>query len=202
MSLLQKLIYKTFLEPAHQMKASQFEELDSPPGAVVFMGDSITAGGAWHEWFPEHSVVNRGIDGDTASGVRARIGVALRNAPAAVSLLIGTNDITRGRKNAEILADLGGIVASIRTQAPEAGILLHGILPRQAKYRGRIDDLNTHYRQIAEDTLGVVYVDLWPTFANGDSLRDDFTLDGLHLNGAGYRAWADAIRPILPPVGH
>lgn len=200
MSLLQKLIHKKFLEPAHQMKASQFEELTPQPGAVVFIGDSITAGGAWHEWFPQHSVVNRGIDGDTSAGVRKRVGVALRNAPAAVSLLMGTNDITWGRKNAEILADLRATLATIGTRAPEARILLHGIMPRQAKFRGRIDDLNMDYRRIAEDTDGAVYVDLWPIFASGDSLRADFTLDGLHLNGAGYRVWADAIRPLLPPL--
>ncbi|RXZ68061.1 GDSL-type esterase/lipase family protein [Agromyces albus] len=200
MSFLQRLIYKKFLEPAHQMKVSQFEELTPPPGAVVFLGDSITAGGAWHEWFPTHSVVNRGIDGDTSAGVRKRVGVTLNNALAAVSLLIGTNDITWGRKNAEILADLRATLATIREQAPEARILLHGIMPRQAKFRDRIDDLNTDYRRIAEDTDGAVYVDLWPTLASGDSLRADFTLDGLHLNGAAYRAWADAIRPLLPPI--
>jgi hypothetical protein len=37
MPLLQKLIIQKFLDPARKMKASQFEELPPPPGAVVFV---------------------------------------------------------------------------------------------------------------------------------------------------------------------
>jgi hypothetical protein len=44
----------------------EFMEVGLCGGEVVFLGDSITAGGAWHEWFPDVPVVNRGIDGDTS----------------------------------------------------------------------------------------------------------------------------------------
>lgn len=202
MSFIQKLIIRRFLQPAHQMKASQFEELKPPAGAVVFLGDSITAGGAWHEWFPQHSVVNRGIDGDTSDGVRKRTKAALGDAPGAVSLLIGTNDIAIGRSSADITADVKAIISLIRDRAPQAPILVHGILPRQAKYRARITELNALYRVIADNTGGATFVDLWPAFAESDRLRTDFTRDGLHLNGAGYHAWVNVIRPLLPAPVH
>jgi lysophospholipase L1-like esterase len=198
MSRIQELLVKRFIEPAHKMKQSQFEELPPGRGSVVFIGDSITAGGAWHEWFPEHSVVNRGIDGDTSVGVRNRIRAALGDGPSAVSILIGTNDIRIGRKPAEILSDVEATLTTVSTHSPEARILLHGILPRQAKFHSRIREINARYALVAEQ-LGAKYVDTWPTFADGDALRSDFTLDGLHLNGAAYRAWAGILRPLLTP---
>ena len=180
------------------MKASQFEELSPPTGAIVFIGDSITEGGDWHECFPEHSVVNRGISADTSAGVLKRVAVAVRNSPSTVFLLIGTNDITSGRKDAEILADVRAIVGTIQAQAPGAHVVLQSIMPRQAKYRGRIEGLNAHYRQIAAAMTNVEYVDLWPVLADGDALRTAFTLDGLHLNGPAYRVWTDLLRRLLP----
>ena len=198
MSLLQKFVHKKFLEPGIQMRASQFVELLPPPGAVVFIGDSITEGGAWDEWFPDHRVINRGISGDTAAGVRTRVAVAVRNSPSMVALLIGTNDIGMGRKKEEILADVQATIDTIRAQAPEAAILLQSIMPRQAKFRARIDELNAQFRQIAEATSRARYVDLWPVLADRDALRPGLTLDGPHLNGAGYRAWAGVLQPLLP----
>ncbi|MCS5721838.1 GDSL-type esterase/lipase family protein [Herbiconiux sp. CPCC 203407] len=198
MSFIGKFIDRKFFEPAHRMKVSQFVELDPPTGAIAFIGDSITEGGAWHEWFPEHRVINRGISADTSAGVRKRIAVAVRHAPAAVFLLIGTNDIGRGRKTDEIVADVEGILRAVRTHAPDARIVLQSVMPRQAKYRTRIEDVNANYRRIAGSTPSAEYLNLWPTFADRDSLRGALTVDGLHLNGAGYRVWTDVLRPLLP----
>lgn len=202
MSLIGKFIDRKFLEPTHRMKASQFEELAPPTGALVFIGDSITEGGAWHEWFPEHLVVNRGIDADTSAGVRKRIEVAILNSPTTISLLIGTNDIRGGHKTDEIATNVKAIIAAIEAHAPEAHIMLQSVMPRQAKYSDRIKELNARYQQIAEAKTNAEYVDLWPAFADGDSLRSDLTADGLHLNGTGYRVWTDLLRPLLPPIKH
>ena len=62
-----------FIQPAHERWVSQFEELAVTPGDTVFLGDSITEGGSWHELFPDSSVRNRGIGGDVTAGVLARI---------------------------------------------------------------------------------------------------------------------------------
>ncbi|WP_461171112.1 GDSL-type esterase/lipase family protein [Arthrobacter sp. Z1-15] len=202
MSLIGKFIDRKFLEPAHRMKASQFEELSPSTGALVFIGDSITEGGLWHEWFPEHLVVNRGIDADTSAGVLKRIDVAIRNSPTTVFILIGTNDIRGGRTTDEIVTNVKAIIEAIQAHAPGAHIMLQSVMPRQAKYSGRIKTLNAQYQQIAEATPNAEYVDLCPAFADGDSLRSDLTEDGLHLNGTGYRVWTDLLRPLLPPTKH
>lgn len=194
MSLIGRLIEERMLRPSHDMKASQFEQFTPPEGSIVFLGDSITEGGLWHEWFPGLPVVNRGIDGDTTRGVLDRIGVAVAGRPAGVLLLIGTNDLTRRESTADSAGRVGEILHAIRAASPEARILLQSVMPRQAKFRDRVLELNGRYESLAR-TRRVTYLDLWPALATPEgTLRPDFTLDGLHLNGSGYRAWVDVLR--------
>ena len=61
----------------------------------------------------------------------------------------------------------------------------------------RVQALNREYRAIAEGA-GADYLDVWPALADDEGgLRRAFTSDFLHLNGLGYAAWADVLRPHL-----
>lgn len=183
------------------MRVSQLDRLPPLPGRVVFLGDSITDHGAWAEWFPEHMTLQRGISGDTVSGVRGRLGTALHD-PSAISLLIGTNDLGGmgpTRDVDEIGAQAEDLVRAIRTAAPDAALLVNSVMPRTKRMAPTIQGLNEHYARIAGNA-GATYVDLWPELAAPDgSLRDEFTLDHVHLNGAGYDAWVRVLRPLLAP---
>lgn len=85
-----------FIQPAHERWVSQFEVLPVLPGDTVFLGDSITEGGSWHELFPSSRVRNRGIGGEVTTGVLGRVNQISRGAPSQVFLLIGTNDLAFG----------------------------------------------------------------------------------------------------------
>jgi lysophospholipase L1-like esterase len=178
---------------------SQLDLLPPPSGRVVFLGDSITCQGLWDEWFPELTTLNRGISGDTVEGVTRRLDGAI-NASSVVSLLIGTNDLTglgRSRKVEDIASQVAQLSAWIIEGAPQATLLINSVVPRTAWFAPRIQALNGLYRSIA-DHVGASYVDLWPVFAGPDNaLRREFTRDNLHLNGPGYRAWTDVLRPQL-----
>jgi lysophospholipase L1-like esterase len=185
---------------AREARRAQLEGLPAaPPGSVVLLGDSITEAGIWNEWFPEHRTLNRGIGWDTVGGVIARLDGALPD-PRAVSLLIGTNDLTglgRSRDVEDIAEQMQDLVRRIRERAPGAALLVNSVMPRSAWFAPRIRRLNEHYRTIAADA-GATYVDLWPALADGDGqLRKELTTDGLHLTSAGYRAWVDVLRPQL-----
>jgi len=60
---------------------------------IVMLGDSLTEWGNWHELVPEHRVINRGIAGDTSSGVLDRLQEVIERRPKVVFVMIGTNDI-------------------------------------------------------------------------------------------------------------
>ncbi|KAA9106544.1 GDSL-type esterase/lipase family protein [Microbacterium rhizomatis] len=194
MSFIGNLIVKRFIQRAHDMRVSQFTELASGSADIVFIGDSITAGGLWQEWFPDVAVANRGIDGDLTAGVLTRLSSAIVGTPSKVFLLIGTNDLSWKISPDDIVARVTQIVDGIRTAAPGAEIVLQSVLPRNAKFRDRIKNLNERYQQLVRDQ-NITYLDLWPVLSGADgSLKPEFTLDSLHLNGAAYRAWVSVLR--------
>lgn len=197
MSLIGKFVEDRFMRPSRDMKASQFEELVPEPGAIVFLGDSITEGGLWHEWFPDKRVVNRGIDGDTTQGVLDRLRAVSAGEPSKVFLLIGTNDLSLRAKPEEIAERAGRIVDRIREDSPNTEVVVQSVMPRHLKFRDRIQDVNKRYRELAEQR-GLRYIDLWPALADDEgALRSALTRDNLHLGGAGYRAWVEVLRPVV-----
>jgi lysophospholipase L1-like esterase len=198
-----RLTRRTSRQNSIGARVSQFEQLPPRPGQFVFLGDSGIEAGMWHEWFPALSCVNRGVGDDTVSGVRHRLDSAVRQ-PRAVTLLIGTNDLTGvrwSRKVPGIAEELRRLITDIQSRAPEAVLLLNSVHPCSRKMSDTIRSLNDRYRQIAAET-GTTYVDLWGVLAAADgSLQTDLTFDGRHLNGLGYRNWVEVLRPHIEALG-
>ncbi|WP_429427308.1 GDSL-type esterase/lipase family protein [Nocardia sp. GAS34] len=194
--LLYRLGHTYMLRTSIAMRTSQFAQLPAPTGRVVFLGDSITEGGLWQEWFPGVDCVNRGIGGDTIDNLLARLDTAI-DTPAAVFLLIGTNDLGLGRSVDRVAADMRCLVREVRDRAGTAPLFVQSVMPRQRRFAARIRELNGAYREIAA-RAEAVYIDLWPALADeNDCLRSEFTRDRLHLGGAGYAAWVEALGPYV-----
>ncbi|WP_436791665.1 GDSL-type esterase/lipase family protein [Yinghuangia sp. YIM S10712] len=185
--------------------AAQFDYVPSPTGRVVFLGDSLTEGGLWHEWFPGVPLVNRGVGGNTIDDIRGRLDTAII-APAAVFLLAGTNDFASNRTDshptvAQITDRMGALVSELRRRAPQAPLFIQSVTPREREHAVAIRQLNHAYRRIARQARSD-YIDLWPILDDGTGqLRPDYTYDQLHLNGAGYAAWAKALLPYVEDLG-
>ncbi|MFB7893632.1 GDSL-type esterase/lipase family protein [Microbacterium sp. NPDC056044] len=165
----------------------------------MFLGDSITEQGLWDEWFPDLSVLNRGVGGETVAEVTARVPIALSGA-SAVSLLVGTNDLTgfgRSRKVTDIAEQYQELLVAIRRVVPVAPVVVTGVLPRDRFFAGRVQTLNEHIDEMVT-AAGMQYVDAWSRMcgARGE-LRPELTRDRIHLTGAGYSEWLTVLRPAL-----
>jgi lysophospholipase L1-like esterase len=166
-----------------------FDRLPTRDRLVVFLGDSLTAGCEWSEFFP--GVLNRGIGGDTSAGVLKRLGSITKLRPSAVFLLIGSNDrLNLGIPPEQTIANVRAIVAQIRSKSPETNaIYLESNLP------GVETSKNIHVRQVNQglkllaDGKTIFYLDLYPSFLDGNTLNPRFSSDGNHLNGEGYLVW-------------
>ncbi|MDZ5620970.1 DUF459 domain-containing protein [Nocardioides bizhenqiangii] len=176
-----------------------FEAVPVPKGRVLFLGDSITAGGLWSDLFPDLPTTNRGISGEATYDLLERVDAAI-NDPIAVSLMIGTNDLHGPRDlrdPALIVERTDEIVRRIREAAPAALVLLNSVLPRTEHFTAQLRAVNAGYRQVAA-RHGAEYVDLWPAFADDSGVvKQEYTRDNLHLTPAGYLAWAEVLRPYL-----
>jgi lysophospholipase L1-like esterase len=177
-------------------------------GAVVFLGDSITQG--WEALlepsFAGAKVANRGIDGDTTRGVLLRLQEdVLTLEPAAVVLLVGTNDIEEGAAPEVVAGNLTLILEAIAARSPLTPVVLCEVMPssaRQKRPAATIKALNALYRAAVKGNPRVTVLDTWTLFADaeGDAPEALFP-DLLHPNGAGYGKWAAALRPVLATLG-
>lgn len=164
--------------------------------SIVLLGDSLVAGGRWSALLRSRRVANEGHRGYTTEELREptiRIAAAR---PRAVIIMSGTNDIRDGHGPAWTAAALETILDHLASDAPETEVVVQSILPRSPDGE-RVAATNVTIERLAT-ARGVRYLDLHPHFDRGDGrLRDAETTDGIHLSRAGYRRWADLLRPTV-----
>jgi lysophospholipase L1-like esterase len=165
-------------------------------GPLLLLGDSLTEAGPWKEAFPDRQVVNAGVAGDTTDDVAARLDDVVAAAPSTVVLMAGTNESRRATVE-QVVRGLEDILFRLHHELPDTRLIVCSVLPRERERADWIRDVNIHVRQFAP-TVKAQFLDLWPAFAEEDGeLRADLTPDRLHLNDAGYEAWAGELRPLL-----
>jgi lysophospholipase L1-like esterase len=180
-----------------------FRTLPNPENEICFLGDSITDGCEWAELIGICNVTNRGISGDTAWGVLARIDEVTEGKPWKVFLMIGTNDLARGKLLFEVRDKIAEVIDAIQKQSPQTEIYLQSVLPvidgKNPAYKNEnIFPLNTELSRLAAEKH-VTWIDLAPWFKDQNGqLQEVLTEDGLHLNGRSYYLWFSLIRKFLP----
>jgi lysophospholipase L1-like esterase len=200
--------YEWFQRLWRERRSAWAERVGQDQHAVVFLGDSITQGwgGGLGAAFPGIKVANRGISGDTTRGVLLRLEEdVLSLDPAAVVLLIGTNDLEEGATPEVIAGNLQLILATLERHNPRMPIVLCQVFPSSAATKrpaDRIKAVNALYLAAVKNVAQVICLETWPLFADpsGDAIPDEFP-DLLHPNEAGYAKWAAALRPVFATLG-
>lgn len=189
-----------------EQRVTLFNLLPVEDGDIVFLGNSITDGGEFHEIFDNPSVKNRGISSDVISGVRERLYQVTDHKPSKIFLLIGINDVSHNKSVNQLAEEYSDLVKEIRSNSPETELYIQSIMPINNDFKryknliGKeetVKQLNKRLQEIAQSN-GAIYIDLWPFLSDSKGkLRKEFTNDGLHLLGKGYKAWTDAIRQYI-----
>ena len=160
--------------------------------AIVILGDSIVEASTLPRSACGHTIVNAGIGGaSTASHLGAILANALDGKHAALVVVsLGTNDaviphsVEQYRSNYRaLLAELAALTprrAIAAIPPPEAGL-------EEAKKVSAavIDSYNAILPALAEETRSI--------FIPLPAMPQKHTIDGIHLNGAGYAVWDKAI---------
>lgn len=165
---------------------------------VIFVGDSLVASYPWAEAFSGLPIRNFGIGGDRTTSVLTRLHTVTERGPAAVFIMIGTNDIGDNRAPADIARDIETAVDRIADESPATRVVLHAVPPRQGPiHNGRVSELNERIAGIAA-ARDLTLIDFSRDVANEQGgLAGEYTTDGLHLTAAAYDIWLDAIRPLV-----
>ncbi len=177
---------------------------EADQGSLVLLGDSITQG--WgskvQSLFPNLKIANRGIGGDTTRGMLMRLqDDVLSLNPKGIVMLMGTNDLEENAEPSVIAGNVKLILDEVKKYNPSLPVVFCLVFPSsETKNRpaDKVKALNDAYTAVARGNPQVTVLDTWTLYADsqGNAKPDEFK-DLLHLNDAGYRKWAAALRPVL-----
>ena len=191
----------------YYQRSSHFEMLPVDSDDIVFLGDSQTNGCEWHELLDNPNVKNRGISSDVIQGFADRVQPIIDGHPAKLFILGGVNDISHNLTPDSIATAMRNLIVKVRKGAPSTKIYLQSLLPidnsfhrykAMASKESVIVETNKLLREVAEET-GATWIDLYSRMVDPatGNMRKGLTNDGLHLLGAGYAVWRDAILPYI-----
>lgn len=184
---------------------------DSTAIRVVLLGDSITAGLGVDpdSAFPallqdridraglDARIVDAGISGDTSTGGLSRIDWLLEDGIDILVLELGGNDGLRGIDLGLTRRNLAGIIERTREQAPEARIIVAGMMVPPNLGHEYTETFRLMYPALADqyDT------ELIPFILEGvGGVESMMQSDGIHPNTRGHARTAENVWAVLEPV--
>ena len=182
-----------------------------PPGRIVVLGDSITAGYGLDraQAYPAllqkkiddakwpFEIVNAGVNGDTTAGGLRRITWTLRGGAEVLIVALGGNDGLRGVPPDQTAENLQKIIEQARAQSPRLSILIAGMqMPANlgATFTERFASL---FPRVAKETHSI----LIPFLLEGVGAVPELNQgDLIHPNPEGQKRVAQNIWPFLEPI--
>jgi lysophospholipase L1-like esterase len=174
--------------------------------SIVLLGDSLTAGGSFPrtEALPGVELHNLGLPGETTWGLLSRLHDVWDLEPEYVFLMIGVNDLAHGERPEDIVERHKRIWESVKSGG--ARLVLEPLLPvnpgrfppaHSGLKNKDLYDLNFHLESQSLK-YSLLILDFRERYFDPQRrLRDEFTLDGLHLLPEAYAPWDEAMRSFL-----
>ncbi len=166
----------------------------------LFIGDSLTEWFELEKYFPEVTIINEGIAGDTSYGVLERLEGILDISSDKIFLMIGINDVFNGFQKDDIIENQELIIEQILTHINGTELIVQSLLPVNESMMGSPGYLNKVIRYINKElkshceARNLTYMNLFPDFLEGNEMRRKYTTDGGHLSEIGYSLWAEKLQ--------
>lgn len=193
-------------------RLSVFEQLPVGPNDIIFLGDSILDSGEWHEFLDDCRAKNRAINGDDTHTILNRLNHIIVGRPRHVVFLCGINNFQKRIPYVQTTNEYAQIVAMVSQQSQHTDIWLLPVLPVNTGLyqqwvvpdhsyinmpsRTEVEALNAFIKKLAVDRPRIHFVDMPALLNHTGELREDFTLDGLHLNGRGLKEIATRLKQL------
>ena len=196
-----------------------FESQPASPGAIILLGDSLTEFADWSYLLQgsatspgpagNRTVLNRGIAGDMIEGMILRLDELVRHNPSSIFLMAGCNNFVKHPSITveQVWEAYRQLISRIGELMPHAGLHIASTLPLNPisgdYYQGinrKITELNKLLQLNSSDLnqFRYTYYDMVPELSDTNGcLRRDLTIDGCHLNTAGYRIWARRLASMI-----
>ncbi|PMO03830.1 lysophospholipase [Vibrio splendidus] len=169
----------------------------SPNVDLVMFGDSITEWAPWADIFRDVSMVNRGLAGDTTTGMLRRIDTTLNVKPKLVCFMAGVNDLAQGYDVEYIYQNYIDMLKV--WQENDIRILVQSTLYVGSKLQGLNPSVELLNSKISEycSQQGIAFLDVNSVLSPNQLLSNEYSCDDLHLNAKAYQVWAEVLQPTV-----
>lgn len=164
---------------------------------VVFIGDSLTRGENFQEYFPDYKIINLGLSGDTVNGIFERSHIIRRFTPEKIFIMGGVNSL-KDNGVEEVISQYEAMMVELKTENPHADIYVQSVLPiLNNNEEGRLTNnnirgLNEKLKDMS-DRLGITYIDVHSVYELNGEMNPEYTKDGVHLKEEYKHLWLDLL---------
>lgn len=173
-------------------------ERDSLDHKIDFIGDSIVARWDVNQAFPTRLTNNAGVGGSGIQLLEAHSGAF---GSENVVVLSGTNDNSMLASDSKRLEYARRFVDAV-LKLSSGRIFVFSVLPRD--FQGDRKGINADilaYNELLKEMLSkqsrIVFLDVYHSFKDGESIDIRYYSDGLHLNESGYEILNERLRNAL-----
>jgi lysophospholipase L1-like esterase len=166
------------------------------PNSIIFIGNSIIEQGSWNSISEELNIYNFGIGHDDVKGLNKRINKVLVPNTNKLFIMIGTNDLAKGKEINTIINDYFYLFDKLEKYKGNINIYFFSILP-SSDSGGRTNDRIKKVNNFIKNQClkrGYRYIDLYKIFIYNGIINPLYTTDGVHLNVIGYNKWISIIK--------
>ena len=163
---------------------------------IVMYGDSMMANASWYRLLNRSDVHNSGIGGFTTSHfVWLLKDKVLKYNPKICFLNGGINDIVTGIPQNRIEKNIISIIDTL--QKHKIKVVLQAVVyGTDSIYTPDIVSLNNAYEKIAR-LKNVELINANDQLSKNKKLRDEYSIDGRHVNRTAYSHWAELVKNSL-----
>ncbi|MCZ4295472.1 SGNH/GDSL hydrolase family protein [Vibrio sinaloensis] len=164
---------------------------------IIMFGDSITEWGPWHDALGNYSIANRGLAGDTTTGMVRRLETTSVCQPKLVCIMAGINDLSQGYSVTDIIDNYSQMLDFWQAAGIEVWVqstLYVG--KRLASLNSQVTILNEALQQLCNQKA-IRFIDINQSLCPQHILPLDCSCDDLHLNSHAYQQWLAILTPLL-----
>lgn len=204
------LVIPASLAQPYAKEIADFKKQDSlsfpESGQILFVGSSsFTLWKDVQQYFPQHSIINRGFGGSTLLDVtRYEADIIFPYKPKQIVIYCGENDIANDSTvtGAVVFERFKKLYDDIRLNLGKVPIVYVSMKPSPSRWhlREKQSDGNERIRKfLRKKKRRAVFVDVWPGMlgADGKPREELYIADKLHMNAQGYIIWQKLLEPLL-----
>lgn len=186
---------------------------------IVMLGNSLTHGVEWNQLLGRNDVIDMGIVSDILAGFKNRLSYVYKVNPRVCFILGGINDIYQWIPVEQIYSDYIEVIQNLQKRGIKPVIQSTMYAGQEwgkdwlaqnkpelkpvdvnAERNQQVERLNTMLKDYA-DKNNIEFIDLNKLMTRNHFLRSELTIDGIHLNAAGYKIWGREVEETLKKLG-